>query len=60
LIIPIVRTAILALRRDRGSMVLSFVVPIAFFSLFAIIFGGQHSTVPKIKVIVVDEDQSQA
>jgi ABC-2 type transport system permease protein len=60
LIIPIVRTAILALRRDRGSMVLSFVVPIAFFSIFAVIFGGQRDTVPKIKVIVVDEDQSQA
>jgi ABC-2 type transport system permease protein len=60
LIIPIVRTAIIALRRDRGSMVLSFVVPIAFFSIFAVIFGGQHDTVPKIKVIVVDEDRSQA
>jgi ABC-2 type transport system permease protein len=52
LITPIVRTAILALRRDRGSMVLSFVVPIAFFSIFAVIFGGQHDTVPKIKIIV--------
>jgi len=60
LITPIVRTAILALRRDRGSMVLSFVVPIAFFSIFAVIFGGQHDTVPKIKIIVVDQDQSQA
>jgi ABC-2 type transport system permease protein len=50
----------LALRRDRVSLVLSFVVPIAFFSIFAVIFGGQHDTVPKIKVIVVDEDQSRA
>ena len=60
MISPIVRTAILALRRDRGSMVLSFVVPIAFFSIFAVIFGGQHDTTPKIKLIVVDQDQSQA
>ena len=60
MITPIVRTAIIALRRDRGSMVLSFVVPIAFFSIFAVIFGGQHDTVPRIRVIVVDEDQSQA
>ena len=60
MIIPIVRTAILALRRDRGSLVLSFVVPIAFFSLFAVIFGGQHDTVPKIRIVVVDEDRSQA
>jgi ABC-2 type transport system permease protein len=60
LIIPVIRTALLALRRDRVSMVLSFVVPIAFFSIFAVIFGGQRDTVPKIKLIVVDQDQSSA
>lgn len=60
MIIPIVRTAIVALRRDRVSLVLSFIVPIAFFTIFAVVFGGQHDTVPKIKVIVVDEDQSRA
>lgn len=60
MIIPVIRTALLALRRDRVSMVLSFVVPIAFFSIFAVIFGGQHDTVPKIKLIVVDQDQSSA
>jgi ABC-2 type transport system permease protein len=48
-----------ALRRDRVSLVLSFVVPIAFFTIFAVIFGGQHDTVPKIKIIVVDEDRSR-
>jgi len=60
LIIPVIRTALLALRRDRVSLVLSFVVPIAFFSIFAVIFGGQRDTVPKIKLIGVDEDQSSA
>ncbi len=60
MIIPIVRTALLALRRDRVSLVLSFVVPIAFFSIFAVVFAGQRDTVPKIKIIVVDEDRSQA
>ncbi len=60
MIIPIVRTALLALRRDRVSLVLSFVVPIAFFSIFAAVFGSQRDTVPKIKVIVVDQDQSRA
>jgi ABC-2 type transport system permease protein len=59
LITPIIRTAIIALRRDRVSLVLSFVVPIAFFSIFAVIFGGQHDTVPRVKVIVVDEDRSR-
>ncbi len=58
--IPIVRTALLALRRDRVALVLSFVVPIAFFSIFAAVFGSQHDTVPKIRIIVVDQDQSRA
>jgi len=60
LIFPIARTALIALRRDRGAFVLSFVLPIAFFSIFAVIFGGQHDSTPKIKVILVDEDQSEA
>ena len=58
MIFAIVRTAITALRRDRASLALSFLLPIAFFSIFAIIFGGQHNSTPKIAVIVVDEDQS--
>jgi len=60
LIIPIVRTALMALRRDRASLALSFILPIAFFSIFAVIFGGQHDSTPKIKVILVDEDKSSA
>jgi ABC-2 type transport system permease protein len=60
LILPIARTALVALRRDRASLALSFVLPIAFFSIFAVIFGSRHDTVPKISVILVDEDQSAA
>ena len=59
MIFPIVRTALVSLRRDRVSLVLSFVVPIAFFSMFAIIFGSQHDTVGRVKIIVVDQDQSR-
>jgi ABC-2 type transport system permease protein len=60
LIVPIIRTAITGLRRDRASLALSFVLPIAFFSIFAVIFGGEHDTVPQVHVIVVDQDQSTA
>ena len=60
MIFAIVRTAIAALRRDRASLALSFVLPIAFFTIFATIFGSQHNAVPRIRVIVVDEDQSSA
>jgi ABC-2 type transport system permease protein len=55
-----VRTALIALRRDRGALALSFILPIGFFSIFAVIFGGRHDTTPKVKVIVVDEDHSTA
>ena len=58
MIFAIVRTAMSALRRDRAALALSFVLPLAFFTIFAVIFGGQHDTVPRIKVIVVDQDQS--
>jgi len=60
LIFAIVRTSIAGLRRDRPSLALSFVLPITFFSIFASVFGGQHSSTPKVKVIAVDEDQSAA
>ena len=50
----------MALRRDRPSLALSFVLPITFFSIFAVVFGGRHDSVPRISVILVDEDQSQA
>jgi ABC-2 type transport system permease protein len=59
-IFPIVRTAITSLLRDRGALALSFILPIVFFSIFAMIFGGQRSTTRKIKVLVVDEDHSPA
>ena len=60
MILPIVRTALIALRRDRGALALSFILPIGFFSIFAVIFGGQRDTTPKVTVLVVDEDHSAA
>jgi ABC-2 type transport system permease protein len=60
LISAIVRTAITSLRRDRASLALSFVLPIAFFSIFAVVFSNQHDTIPRVHLIVVDEDHSSA
>ncbi len=58
MIFSIIRTAWIALRRDRGALALSFILPIGFFSIFAVIFGGNRDTTPKIKVVLVDEDHS--
>lgn len=60
MILSIARTALVALRRDRASLALSFVLPVAFFSIFTVIFGSQHDTTPRITTILVDEDQSDA
>jgi ABC-2 type transport system permease protein len=56
----IIKTSLTSLRRDRGALALSFVLPIVFFTIFAVIFGGRHDTTPKITVLVVDEDHSTA
>ena len=55
----VARTALIALRRDRGAMVLSFVLPLAFFTIFAVIFGKQNTSTPKVTLIVVDQDKSE-
>jgi len=60
MISAIVRTAFVSLRRDRGALALSFILPVVFFSIFAVIFGGRRDSTPKIHVIVVDEDHSPA
>ena len=52
----------ISLWRDRVVMLLTFALPIAFFSIFVGIFGGMVSGggggTSKVKVAVVDEDQS--
>jgi ABC-2 type transport system permease protein len=56
---PVFRISWLALIRDRYALVLSFVVPIAFFSILAIVFGGLgRDGLPAIHVAVVDEDRT--
>ncbi len=60
MIFSIARTALIGLRRDRAALALSFVLPISFFTIFAVIFGGSGNGMSKIHVILVDEDQSRA
>jgi ABC-2 type transport system permease protein len=60
MIAAIVQTAFRSLRRDRGALILSFVLPIAFFSIFAIVFanGTGGNGTPRVGVLIVDEDRS--
>jgi len=55
----VVRTHFARLKRDRAAFVLSFVVPVVFFSVFAVIFGGTRSATRRIALIAADEDGSE-
>jgi ABC-2 type transport system permease protein len=60
MISAIVRTSFRSLRRDRGAFILTFVLPVAFFSIFAVIFSQSRNGATKVSVAVVDEDHSVA
>ena len=49
------------LMRDRAAQLLVFVVPIAFYSIFALVFGQSNDTsMPRVRVLVVDESRTPA
>ncbi len=59
--ITIIQLSWIKLRRDRVALSLSFLLPVIFFSIFAVILGGRSggpSTRP-IPVALVDLDQSE-
>jgi ABC-2 type transport system permease protein len=60
MISAIVRTSFRALRRDRGAFILTFVLPVAFFSIFAVIFSQSRNGANKVSVAIVDEDHTAA
>lgn len=56
----ILRIAWLNIRRDRVVWLLTFVIPVVFFSVFAVIFGGMgRGGTSRVHITVVDEDQSK-
>jgi ABC-2 type transport system permease protein len=59
LILAIAKNRLMNLRRDRAAFVLAFVLPVAFFTIFAAIFAGSgRAQTRRIPVAVVDEDGS--
>jgi linearmycin/streptolysin S transport system permease protein len=48
------------LKRDRVAQMLAFLLPLMFFTIFALVFGSQSNTsTTRIRVAVVDEDNSE-
>ena len=61
MILAVAKNRLLNLRRDRAAFVLAFVLPVAFFTIFAAIFSGSsRSATRRVPVVVVDEDRSEA
>ncbi len=69
MIVMLIRNAWRQLARDRAAQVLSFIVPLVFFSIFAVIFGGgpgggsRVTGTSRVSLVVVDEsntDRSRA
>jgi ABC-2 type transport system permease protein len=60
-ILAVAKNRLLNLRRDRAAFVLAFVLPVAFFSIFAGIFAGSggRAATRKIEVLVVDADGTE-
>jgi ABC-2 type transport system permease protein len=57
----VLQTSFRSLRRDRGAFVMSFILPIGFFTIFGFVFGSMRgSSTPRVSVLVVDEDNSDA
>lgn len=61
----LIRIQWLGLVRDRGALALTYVLPIAFFSIFALVFGsmgasGTGGGSKALRVLIVDEDRSEA
>jgi ABC-2 type transport system permease protein len=59
MILSVMRAGWMNLRRDRAALMLSFVVPIVFFSIFAGMFARRNTT-PKVSVVIADEDRSDS
>ena len=57
MIATILRVTALALSRDRVALLLTFVLPVAFFSVFAVVFSGMDEAASRpVRLLLVLED----
>lgn len=55
----LLKVSFINLRRDRVVQAMTFLLPVLFFSIFALVFGQQSDPTRKVNVALVDEDQSE-
>jgi ABC-2 type transport system permease protein len=58
-LLTLLRIHWIGITRDRVVQAMTFALPIMFFSIFAAVFGQQRDPTSRVRVAVVDEDQSE-
>jgi ABC-2 type transport system permease protein len=56
----LLRISATSLSRDRVAQAMVFLLPISFFSFFALVFGNMHNGTGRVHVAVVDQDHSDS
>jgi len=57
----VMRIGLINLKRDRVALLMTFVLPVVFFSIFASIFAGSSGgDLPRVHLAVVDLDKTEA
>lgn len=59
ILLTLLRIGWIGITRDRVVQALTFLLPIMFFSIFATVFGNQSDPTSRVRVAVVDEDQTE-
>lgn len=59
-VLTMLRVGWISVRRDPVVLALTFLLPVLFFSIFALVFGNQQDPTSRVRVAVVDEDHSGA
>lgn len=54
----LLRISWISLKRDRVAQALTFLLPIMFFSIFAMVFSQQSDPTGRVRLAIVDEDGS--
>jgi ABC-2 type transport system permease protein len=59
MLLTLLRIGWIGMRRDRVVLAMTFLLPIMFFSIFALVFSNQADPTSRVRVAVVDEDQTE-
>ena len=59
MLLTLLRIGWISMKRDRVVQALTFLLPIMFFSIFAVVFSQQSDPTSRVRVAIADEDQSE-